>query len=82
MKKHFGKPGFEFIMALSIMAILGLPPLVLANANKYPDRQPLETHYTDVKKDRDMLSQTSEAIRAGFAKGDRRYHELSPSRGN
>jgi hypothetical protein len=30
MKTHFFKPGFEFIFSLSLMAILGLPPLVFA----------------------------------------------------
>jgi hypothetical protein len=30
MKLHLMKPGFEFIFALSVMAIIGLPPLVFA----------------------------------------------------
>jgi len=30
MKTHFFKPGFEFIFSLSLVAILGLPPLVFA----------------------------------------------------
>ncbi|TSD63776.1 T9SS type A sorting domain-containing protein [Inquilinus sp. KBS0705] len=34
MKKQLLKPGFEFIFALSIIAILGLPPLVLAQNQK------------------------------------------------
>jgi hypothetical protein len=33
MKKMF-KPGFEFIFSLSLIAILGLPPLVLAQSQK------------------------------------------------
>jgi hypothetical protein len=34
MKKLFFKPGFEFIFALSLMAILGLPPVLLAQNQK------------------------------------------------
>ena len=34
MKKHVMKPGFEFIFTLSILAVLGLPPLVFAQNTK------------------------------------------------
>ena len=34
MKKHPFKPGFEFIFSLSILAVLGLPPLVFAQTSK------------------------------------------------
>ncbi len=32
--KKFIKPGFEFIFSVSLMVILGLPPLVLAQSQK------------------------------------------------
>ena len=32
--KKFIKPGFEFIFSVSLIAILGLPPLVLAQTQK------------------------------------------------
>ena len=34
MKKFFFKPGFEFIFSLSLMVILGLPPVLLAQNQK------------------------------------------------
>lgn len=34
MKTHFIKPGFEFIFALSLTVIIGLPPLVFAQGTK------------------------------------------------
>jgi len=34
MKKLFIKPGFEFIFTLSLMAVLGLPPLVFGQTTK------------------------------------------------
>ncbi len=34
MKKLSFKPGFEFILALSLLAILGLPPVLLAQSQK------------------------------------------------
>jgi len=34
MKTSFFKPGFEFIFALSLMAILGLPPMLMAQNQK------------------------------------------------
>lgn len=34
MKKHLFKPGFEFIFTLSLMAVLGLPPLVFGQTTK------------------------------------------------
>jgi len=34
MKKFLLKPGFEFIFALSLTVILGLPPVLLAQAGK------------------------------------------------
>ena len=34
MKQRFLKPGFEAVFALSLIAILGLPPLVFAQKNK------------------------------------------------
>jgi hypothetical protein len=34
MKKLIIKPGFEFIFTLSLMAVLGLPPLVFGQSNK------------------------------------------------
>ncbi len=34
MKKRIFNPGFEFIFTLAILAILGLPPLVMAQSNK------------------------------------------------
>ncbi len=34
MKKFFLKPGFEFIFSLSLMVILGLPPVLLAQNQK------------------------------------------------
>ena len=34
MKQHLIKPGFELIFALSIIAIIGLPPLVFAKNNR------------------------------------------------
>src|ERR1700688_3812055 len=34
MKKSLIKPGFEFIFALSLIAILGLPPLLMAQNQK------------------------------------------------
>lgn len=34
MKKRTFKPGFEFIFSLSILAVLGLPPLVFAQTTK------------------------------------------------
>jgi hypothetical protein len=39
MKKRAFKPGFEFIFSLSLMAILGLPPLVSAQDKKQEDLQ-------------------------------------------
>ena len=37
MKTIFFKPGFEFIFSLGLMAILGLPPLLMAQNNKDMD---------------------------------------------
>lgn len=34
MKTHFLKPGFELIFSLSLIAILGLPPLLMAQSQK------------------------------------------------
>jgi len=34
MKKFFFKPGFEFVFALSLIAILGLPPMLMAQNQK------------------------------------------------
>jgi hypothetical protein len=34
MKKFFLKPGFEFIFSLSLIVILGLPPMLLAQSQK------------------------------------------------
>lgn len=34
MKKHFLKPGFELIFALSLIVILGLPPMLMAQNQK------------------------------------------------
>src|SRR5471030_1943014 len=34
MKKFLSKPGFEFIFSLSLIVILGLPPVLLAQAQK------------------------------------------------
>ncbi|WP_295676444.1 T9SS type A sorting domain-containing protein [uncultured Mucilaginibacter sp.] len=34
MKTQFSRPGFEFIFALSMMAILGLPPMLMAQNKK------------------------------------------------
>ncbi len=34
MKKFFLKPGFEFIFSLSLIVILGLPPILLAQNQK------------------------------------------------
>jgi len=39
MKKFFLKPGFEFIFALSLMVILGLPPMLMAQNQKDMDIQ-------------------------------------------
>jgi hypothetical protein len=39
MKKFFLKPGFEFIFALSLIAILGLPPMLMAQSQKDIDIQ-------------------------------------------
>jgi hypothetical protein len=39
MKKRTFKPGFEFIFSLSLMVILGLPPLVSAQNKKQADLQ-------------------------------------------
>jgi len=68
--KKFIKPNFEFIFAMSLIAILGLPPLVLAKAYKIAAPESAITNPVELKKDQEMLKQTSEAIRAGFAKGD------------
>jgi hypothetical protein len=37
MKKHLLKPGFELIFAMSIIAIIGLPPIVFAQNTKTKD---------------------------------------------
>ena len=37
MKKHWTKPGFEFIFALSLVAIMAIPPLVFAQGTKNMD---------------------------------------------
>ena len=37
MKKHWTKPGFEFVFALSLIAIMGIPPLVFAQSTKSTD---------------------------------------------
>jgi hypothetical protein len=54
MKKQLLKPGFEFIFALSIIAILGLPPLVLAQNQKNVEIQIINGDTTingkDIKK--------------------------------
>src|SRR5471030_32736 len=34
MKKFLSKPGFEFIFSLSLIVILGLPPVLLAQNQK------------------------------------------------
>ncbi|MFA6246207.1 MAG: nuclear transport factor 2 family protein [Mucilaginibacter sp.] len=69
MKKII-KPNFEFIFSVALIAILGLPPLVMAKAYKNIDSRSAIIPPVDLKKDQDMLKQTSEAIRAGFAHGD------------
>lgn len=68
--KKFIKPGFEFIFSVALIAILGLPPLVLAKANANAGLESGTLSQSDLKKDQQMLKQTSEAIRDGFAKGD------------
>jgi hypothetical protein len=37
MKKHFVKPGFEFIFSFSLVMILGLPPVLLAQIKTQKD---------------------------------------------
>jgi ketosteroid isomerase-like protein len=68
--KNIIKPGFEFIFSVALIAILGLPPLVLAKAYKNTGRETAVLHAIELKKDQEMLKQTSEAIRAGFAHSD------------
>lgn len=70
MKTSFFKPNLEFIFSVSLIALLGLPPLVMAKANKNAGLRWIVISPSDLKKDQQMLKQTSEAIRAGFAKGD------------
>jgi ketosteroid isomerase-like protein len=68
--KKFIKPNFEFIFSIALIAILGLPPLVMAKAYKNADPKSTVVNPDQLKKDEDMLKQTSKSIRAGFAKGD------------
>ena len=70
MKASFFKPNLEFIFSVSLIALLGLPPLVMAKANKIAEQTSVEINAANLKKDEQLLKQTSEAIRAGFAKGD------------
>ena len=57
MKKQLLKPGFEFIFALSIIAILGLPPLVLAQTQKNIEIQIVNGDTTINGKDIKKLSE-------------------------
>jgi ketosteroid isomerase-like protein len=68
--KKFIKPNFEFIFSVALIAILGLPPLVVAKAFKPNNPKLTVTNPIDLKKDQELLKQTSEGIRAGFAHGD------------
>lgn len=68
--KNFIKPGFEFIFSVALIAILGLPPLVLAKTYKNTGQKSTVASSVELKTDQEMLKQTSEAIRAGFAHGD------------
>lgn len=47
MKKLALKPGFEFVFALSIMVIIGLPPIVSAQSNRDVDIRNTEIRITN-----------------------------------